>query len=119
MTTMPAISTRTIAARRGGGVDHSRRGNALVLVTAVLVLLVIIATAYISRAQSIRAISSTQRQILGRSDAAELSTGAVADVIAADLFPRLVRSDDPGIERNLVSTSSTARPLVTDTFILV
>ena len=112
MTTMPAISIRTIAARRGGGVDRSRRGNALVLVTAVLVLLVIIATAYISRAQSIRAISSTQRQILGRSDAAELSTGAVADVIAADLFPRLVRSDDPGIERDLVSTSSTARPLV-------
>ena len=112
MTTMPTLPTRNVLLRRPAALHGLRRGNALVLVTAVLVLLVIIATAYISRAQSIRAIASTQRQILGRGETVELSTGVVADVIAADLFPRLVRADDPGIDAGQVSTSSTPRPLV-------
>ena len=112
MTTMPILSTRHVLLRRSRAFHGLRRGNALVLVTAVLVLLVIIATAYISRAQSIRSIASTQRQILGRGETVELSTGVVADAIASDLFPRLVQADDPGINAGQVSTSSTPRPLV-------
>ena len=43
-----------------------RRGNTLVLVTAILVLLVIIATAYISRAQGGRVIAAAEVAVTSR-----------------------------------------------------
>ncbi|MCH2161574.1 MAG: hypothetical protein MK085_06830, partial [Phycisphaerales bacterium] len=74
-----------------------RRGNTLILVTAILVLLVIIATAYISRAQGVRAISNAQRNAVGRLDRAQTAANVVASEIAGGLFPKLINENiDPG-----------------------
>ncbi len=86
-----------------------RRGNTLVLVTAILVLLVIIATAYISRTQGGRVVAAAQRRALDREDRSRAAVGVVADVITDSLFPRLVNPNDPAVLANLAATSSTAR----------
>ncbi len=87
----------------------NRRGNTLVLVTAILVLLVIIATAYISRTQGGRVIAAAQRKAIDREDRAEVAAGVVAREIADALFPRLVDPSDPGVANGLAATSSTPR----------
>ena len=69
---------------------NRRRGNTLVLVTAILVLLVIIATAYITRAQGGRVIAAAQRKAIDREDRSQLAVGVVANEIASNLFPKLV-----------------------------
>ncbi len=86
-----------------------RRGNTLVLVTAILVLLVIIATAYISRTQGGRVIAAAQRKAIDREDRADVAAGVVAREIADTLFPRLVDASDPGVGINGVATSSSPR----------
>ncbi|MHC4794872.1 MAG: hypothetical protein ACYTDE_11305, partial [Planctomycetota bacterium] len=75
-----------------------RRGNTLVLVTAILVLLVIIATAYITRAQGGRVIAAAQRKAIDREDRSQLAVGVVANEIASNLFPKLVdQGNDPAV----------------------
>ncbi len=88
-----------------------RRGNTLVLVTAILVLLVIIATAYITRAQGGRVIAAAQRKAIDREDRSQLAVGVVANEIASNLFPKLVDAgNDPMIASGSgVATSSTPR----------
>jgi hypothetical protein len=89
---------------------RTRRGNTLILVTAILVLLVIIATAFISRAQGGRAIASAQRKALDRVDRSELAIGVVIREISSDLFPKLVNSNDPGLNVGTgVATTATPR----------
>ena len=88
-----------------------RRGNTLILVTAILVLLVIIATAYISRAQGVRAISTAQRNAVGRLDRAQTAANVVANEIAGGLFPKLInQSLDPGA--NLASPDPVLTPFI-------
>ena len=88
----------------------SRRGNTLVLVTAILVLLVIIATAYITRAQGGRVIAAAQRKAIDREDRSELAVGVIANEIASNLFPKLVdQGNDPSVFNGGVATSSTPR----------
>ncbi|RPG14589.1 MAG: hypothetical protein CBB69_011520 [Phycisphaera sp. TMED9] len=89
---------------------RARRGNTLVLVTAILVLLVIIATAYITRAQGGRVIAAAQRKAIDREDRAQLAVGVVANEIASNLFPKLVdQGNDPSVFDGGVATSSTPR----------
>ena len=96
--------TRAVDQRR------SPRGNTLVLVTAILVLLVIIATAYITRAQGGRVIAAAQRKAIDREDRSQLAVGVVANEIALNLFPKLVdQGNDPSIFNGGVATSSTPR----------
>ena len=64
------------------------RGNTLVLVTAILVLLVIIATAFISRAQGGRKIATSQQRAFQREDHARLAGEQVAAEVAQALFPK-------------------------------
>ena len=87
-----------------------RRGNAhtLVLVTAILVLLVIIATAYISRGGG-RVIAAAQRNAIDREDRASVAAGVVAKEISEGLFPKLVDSSDPAVQAGFAATSSTPR----------
>ncbi len=70
---------------------RTRRGNTLVLVTAILVLLVIIATAYITRAQGGRVIAAAQRKAIDREDRSQLAVGVVANEIASNLLPEARR----------------------------
>ena len=86
-----------------------RRGNTLVLVTAILVLLVIIATAYISRAQGGRVIAAAQRNAIDREDRASAVVGVVAKEITEGLFPKIVNPSDPAVLGGFASTSSTPR----------
>jgi hypothetical protein len=73
----------------------ARRGNTIVLVTAILVLLVIIATAFISRARAVRDISAAQQNSAGRDGRAESIGIDVANEIAGALFAKPVNTSDP------------------------
>lgn len=64
------------------------RGNTLILVVGVLVLLVLVATAFITRTQSGRSTVSAQRNAAEINDQARSIGRAVADEIAIALFPR-------------------------------
>ena len=67
-----------------------RRGNTIVLVTAILVLLVIIATAFISRTQAGRALAGAQQRAFQREDHAQLVAEQVAAEVAQSLFTKPV-----------------------------
>ena len=65
-----------------------RRGNALILVVGILVLLVLVATAFITRTQSGRFVISAQRDAAEINDQARSIGRSVADELAVALFPR-------------------------------
>jgi len=69
---------------------QSRRANSLVLVTAILVLLVIIASAFVVRSQSVRAQASSQQRAMGRNSRVESATTDVAQLVADALFARRI-----------------------------
>ncbi|MGA1223498.1 MAG: hypothetical protein ACO31E_02905 [Phycisphaerales bacterium] len=69
---------------------RARRGNTIVLVTAILVLLVIIATAFISRTNAVRQTSAAQLSSAGRDGRAESIGVNVAQEIAGALFAKPV-----------------------------
>ncbi|MCH8152532.1 MAG: hypothetical protein IH830_09200 [Planctomycetes bacterium] len=74
-----------------------RRGNTIVLVVGILVLLVIIATAYISRTHAGRVTSlATQRATL-RDDNAQVIADSIASEIAEALFVRPIDPTDPAL----------------------
>ncbi|MCH2147178.1 MAG: hypothetical protein MK073_05120, partial [Phycisphaerales bacterium] len=87
-----------------------RRANALILVVGILVLLVLVATAFITKTQSGRVTSVAQRDSAQINDRNQSTMKAVADEIGDALFPRLVvptleatigsanaRRDDPSL----------------------
>lgn len=67
-----------------------RRANSLVLVTAILVLLVIIASAFVVRSQSVRAQAASQQRALGRNSRVESATTDMAQMVADALFTRRI-----------------------------
>ncbi|HJO16540.1 MAG TPA: hypothetical protein QF800_06590, partial [Phycisphaerales bacterium] len=67
---------------------RSRRGNALILVAGVLVLLVIMATVFLSRAGTLRALGTAQRQSAFHSDRQESVASEIAQEVADSLFVR-------------------------------
>jgi hypothetical protein len=66
------------------------RGNTLVLVTAILVLLVIVATAFLVRAQSGRAQASAQQKATGREARVDTLASNVAQEVADALFVKRI-----------------------------
>jgi hypothetical protein len=66
------------------------RGNTLVLVTAILVLLVIIATAFLVRAQSGRAQAAAQQKSTARADRVEAIGETMAQQVADALFVKRI-----------------------------
>ncbi|MCZ6834154.1 MAG: hypothetical protein O7G85_00115 [Planctomycetota bacterium] len=66
----------------------SRRGNTMILVAAVLVLLIIIATAFVSRAQTGRQTSAAVNEAARRDDNDGFIVKAIAKQIAEHLFVR-------------------------------
>ncbi|MFM1869049.1 MAG: hypothetical protein RL591_2457, partial [Planctomycetota bacterium] len=89
--------------------SHARRGNTIVLVTAILVLLVIIATAFVSRTRAVRDISAAQQSSAGRDGRAESISVAVAGEIASALFAKPIDTTDPFVR---VDTSVTPNVFV-------
>ncbi len=65
-----------------------RRGNTIVLVVGILALLVIIATAYISRTHAGRVTSSAHQRATLRNDNAQVIADSIAGEIAEALFVR-------------------------------
>lgn len=70
--------------------SFARRGNTLVLVTAILVLLVILATAFLVRSQSSRAQAAAQQRASGRIDRVEAIADAITQDVADSLFVKPV-----------------------------
>ncbi len=67
---------------------HHRLGNALILVVGILVLLVLIATAFITKTQSGRITAVSQRDAARIDDRARGIARTIADEVAVALFPR-------------------------------
>jgi hypothetical protein len=77
------------AGRNGfAGTSRPRRGNVLVLVAGILVLLVIIATSYLSRTGAEREISVVAQDKGLANDRARVVAEGIAQEIAEKLFPR-------------------------------
>ncbi|RZO53414.1 MAG: hypothetical protein EVA77_06645, partial [Phycisphaeraceae bacterium] len=78
----------------------SRRGNALVLAASVLVLLVIIATTFVSRTQTGRATAAAVRKEAERQDSVDGVGEDIAQLVANALFVRPVdaRYDSTGVQ---------------------
>ena len=74
-----------------------RRANALILVVGVLVLLVLVTTAFLTRAQGTRVTAKAQRIASARSNSARFIGQAIADDIALSLFvkPEIPTSGAP------------------------
>lgn len=86
MMSQPSSGTRAL---------RTLRGNTIVLVTAILVLLVIIATAFVGRTRAVRDISAAQQSAAGRDGRAESIGVDVASEIAGALFAKPVDTNDP------------------------
>jgi hypothetical protein len=86
-----------------GAAGPHRRGNALVLVSAILVLLVLLATAYLSRTQSQRATAAAMQDSSGDSRRVDLIKKQLASEIAMHLF---VKPIDPRGAGNFVGGDS-------------
>ena len=81
--------------------QSSRRGNALVLAASVLVLLVIIATTFISRTQTGRATAAAVRKEAERQDSVDGVGEDIAQLVANALFVRPVDAYYYGNEQEL------------------
>ena len=74
-----------------------RRGNTIVLVVGILVLLVIIATSYITRTHAGRVTAGAQQRAALRDDNARVIAESIADEIAGALFVRPIVAGGIGI----------------------
>ena len=76
----------------------SRRGNTLILVIGILILLILIAIMFIVKSQSIRITASAQREASRINEQARTIGRSVAGEVALQLFPsELVASNDGNI----------------------
>ncbi|HMN95391.1 MAG TPA: hypothetical protein PKC43_04170 [Phycisphaerales bacterium] len=92
------VGPRATRARVGAeGSSRGRRGNALVLVAAILVLLVISATALLSRARAGRAVAAAESQVSSQDDRVAVFAHEIAQQVADALFPAPVDPSDPAI----------------------
>ena len=80
-----------------------RRGNALVLVSAMLVLLVLIATAFLARTQSQRDTAAAMQDASGDARRVDLIKKQLASEIAKHLF---VKPIDPSGAANYIGGDS-------------
>ncbi|MDP6891334.1 MAG: hypothetical protein QF471_08380, partial [Phycisphaerales bacterium] len=91
---------------------HHRRGNALILVAGILVLLVIMATVFLSRTGTLRELGTAERQAAFHRDRRESAANEIAQELADSLFVRPI--DFTGVEYNLRLPPDEQRRLVSD-----
>jgi len=89
-----------------------RRGSTMILVVSMLVLLVLIAAAFVSRAQSGRVLAAAQQGAASQSDRIGPIANAVTDEIAGSLFPRAVDGRDANLGNNTAGIVPSASPAV-------
>ncbi len=89
-----------------------RRGSTMILVVSMLVLLVLIAAAFVSRAQSGRVLASAQQGVAAQSDRVGPIANAVTDEIAGSLFPRAVDGRDAALASTAAGVLPTASAAV-------
>ena len=77
-----------------GGSPRPRYGNAMVLAVALLVILAIVAVAYISRTSSGRTLAQAQQDVAAWNDRSDVIAEEIAEEISSALFPRLVVTGD-------------------------
>ncbi|MDI9411714.1 MAG: hypothetical protein QM519_09310, partial [Bacteroidia bacterium] len=93
-----------------------RRANVMIMVTALLVLLVIIASAFLTRTQAGRQIASAQQSSQARQQRVDSITKAVVDEVAQSLFPRRIDAADPAFQGGFVpDPTQYGYPLVAST----
>ena len=78
---------------------HRRRGNAIVLVAAVLALLAIVAFSYVIRTQAERATADAVQRASLRDDSASVIAADIADMIGRALFAQPLHpfASTPGV----------------------
>jgi hypothetical protein len=94
--------------------SHARRANVMILVTSLLVLLVIIASAFLTRTQAGRQIAGAQQSTAARAQRVDSILDAVVTEVAQSLFPKLIDPADPrlALPVNLADPSDYGYPLV-------
>ena len=94
--------SRTLHDRSARSAPHAgrgaRRGNVMIMVTALLVLLVIIASAFLTRTQAGRQIASAQQSAAARQQRVDSISKAVVDEVAQSLFARRIDAADPAFD---------------------
>lgn len=88
----------------------TRRGNTIVLVVGILVLLVIIATSFVTRTHAGRVTSTAQSRASLRDDNADVIARSIAAEIAEALFVRPVSPADPAFTSPANTTASSVIP---------
>ncbi|MFK7959434.1 MAG: hypothetical protein AB8G96_02835 [Phycisphaerales bacterium] len=86
-----------------------RRGNAMVLVAGLLVLLVIVVTAFLTSAQSTRELASAQKQRVTRDVSVDSIAEDIAGEIALSLFARPVFKGNLPQDQDANNTTNLAR----------
>ena len=91
-----------------------RRGSTMILVVSMLVLLVIIATVFVSRAQSLRVLSSAQQLTAAQTDRIGPIAHAVTEEIAQSLFVQPIDPTDAALSHPTAATrtASSAVPRI-------
>ena len=92
--------------------EHHRRGNALILVAGILVLLVIMATVFLSRTSTLRELGTAERQAAFHRDRRESAANEIAQQLADSLFVRPL--DFTSAEYDLGLPPDEQRRLVSD-----
>ncbi|HWB20710.1 MAG TPA: hypothetical protein VG711_10445, partial [Phycisphaerales bacterium] len=100
------MTTRNSASHSCPPRTASPRGNTLILVVGILVLLVIIATAYISRTQAGLVTSNATQDLKMRVDRNNVIASDLAQIIADALFVREISAD--GV--NDIANGNTTNP---------
>ena len=85
-----------------------RRANALILVVGVLVLLVLVATAFLTKTQGTRLTAKAQRMASGRSNSVKFIGQSIADDIAQSLF---VKPEIPAAGNGVIGSANNRRRL--------
>jgi len=102
----------------GTSMRHARRGNSLVLVAGILTLLVIIATAFVTRSQGNRLTGEAQQKTEQLEDSVLAIRNSIASELARQLFVAPVDPDDPWVANAATRFSADAnfprRPIPSD-----
>lgn len=94
--------------------SHPRRANVMILVTSLLVLLVIIASAFLTRTQAGRQIAGAQQSTAARAQRVDSILDALASEVAQSVFPKWIDPADPrlALPVNEADPSQYGYPLV-------
>jgi hypothetical protein len=109
--TQNSSTTTTPSAFRKPGVARRQhaRGNTLVLVAGILALLVIIATAFITRSQGNRRTGEAQQRTEQLDDSVNIIRDSLAEELARQLFVAPINTNDPFVLNGFAASANWPR----------